>query len=56
VISDYADIGRQQTLRAALDNGFARSRAASIAADVQAQEQILADVRLIKLEIIVRLP
>jgi hypothetical protein len=56
VISDYADIGRQQTLRAALDNGFARSHAASIAADVQAQEQILADVRLIKLEIVVRLP
>jgi hypothetical protein len=56
VISDYADIGREQALRASLDGGFARSRAGVVTADVRARENTLADVRLIKVEFVVRLP
>ena len=56
VISDYADIGREEALREALAGGFARSRAGTIAGALQAREQALADVRLIKVEFVVRLP
>lgn len=56
VISDYTDIGREEALRAVLAGGFARSRADAVAAALQSREQALADVRLIKVEFILRLP
>ncbi len=56
VISDYADIGREEFLRGALDGGYARSRSSAISQGLLARERALEDVRAIKVEVIVRLP
>ncbi len=56
VINDYADIGWTQTVRGALDNGFARSRATEIQRSLIAHERSLSDAGMIKVEFIVRLP
>ncbi len=56
VINDYASTARVRELRGALDNGFARSRAADILAGVRARERAMEQSRAIKVEIVVRLP
>ncbi len=56
VISDYADIGRTEFLRGALDGGFARSRSDDITRRLVDEERRLSDAAVFKVEIVVQLP
>jgi hypothetical protein len=56
VISDYADIGRSEFLRAVLADGVRRSRADAIVADLVGREEELEAAGVFKLECVIDLP
>jgi hypothetical protein len=55
VVSDFADIGRSEYLRAAIDGGVRRSVATAIGQALVERERNLSDLRVFKLECIIEL-
>lgn len=55
VVSDFADIGRSEYLRGAIDGGVRRSDATAIGRALVERERTLADLRVFKLECIIEL-
>jgi len=55
VVGDYADIGRTEYLRGAIENGVRRSRASPLLESLRGLEASLEDIDMIKLECVIDL-